>query len=106
MAKFLKSPSEFTDQDYDDHPAIPADNISRGARGYIALCEAEFELIDIDEQICNCGDTLIMTVPGKLEGYQLRQALRGIALLKPDECDFYEIKGLDDRTHYVRLWWD
>lgn len=106
MTKFLKAPSEFTQKDYEDHPAIPSDPRSRQSYGYLGLRDAGFELIDIDEQIKNCGDTLIMTVPGKLEGYELRQALRGIAQLKPDECDFYPLKGLDDRTEYVRLWWD
>lgn len=115
MKKFLKAPSRFTDQDYRDHPAIPQDPHDRSCRGFIALCEAEFELIDIKkDQIENRGDTLIMTVPEALDDYKLRQALRGMALLRPDEFDFYkfsELEGYDlaclkGRTQYVRLWWD
>lgn len=102
--KFFKAPSEFTHLDYSDHPAIPLTGPM--AEGFRRLRSAGFELVDIDEKRRNCGDTVIMTVPEKLEGFHLQLALHAIAKLKPDEMDFYNIDGLDDRSKFVRLWWD
>jgi hypothetical protein len=100
--KISKSPTYFSDEDYNNHPAIPPSG--NALRGYILLSEANFQLIDMDaDHWKQSGDTLVMLVPEKLEGYLLAAALEGFALLKPDEMHFVE---LEDGRRVCRFWWD